>query len=159
MIGRPNHNVEVSYEYSRLADDDERVGLMLKNAGEYRHSIYFLIQAMEKYVRAKTFSIVDAKNPYFRQRERNHSVEEALAFLVEVIHGSPVVRDQINKQLRDYVLGDIRFGHLHNNLRYPFYSERHNSYSCLDVGKSDSELIAQKLQALKSFLAGIDRFK
>ncbi|MFM7885932.1 MAG: hypothetical protein ACKPCM_04410 [Pseudanabaena sp.] len=65
MIGQINHNVNVSSEYNRLAREDERIGLILKNKGEYRHSIYFFIQAMEKYVRAKTFSIVDAKNPYF----------------------------------------------------------------------------------------------
>lgn len=159
MIGKPNHNVEVSYEYSRLAREDERVGLMLKDSGEHRHSIYFLIQAMEKYVRAEIFTIVDARNPYFRERERNHSVEAALEFLVEVINGSPIVRDQIKKQLGDYVLGDIRFTHLHNNLRYPFYSERHNSYSSYEFTRDDNEIVVQRLNALKSFLAGMDKFK
>lgn len=79
MICKPNHNIDASSEYNRLAREDERVGLILKDRGEYRHSIYFLIQAMEKYVRAKT--------------------------------------------------------------------------------KSDNEVIAQKLNALKAFLAGIDKFK
>lgn len=114
---------------------------------------------MEKYVRAKTFSIVDARKSYFRERERNHSVEAALDFLVEVINGNAFIREQIKKQLHDYVLGDIRFNLLHNNLRYPFYSERYNSYSSLEVTKSDNEVIAQKLNALKAFLAGIDKFK
>ena len=159
MIGKLNHNVEAAFEYKRLAQGDERVGLTLKNSGEHRHSIYFLIQAMEKYVRAKTFSIVDARNPYFRERERSHSVESALEFLVEVINGNPLVRDQIKKQLRDYVLGDIRFNLLHNNLRYPFYSERFDSYSSLQVTERDNEIIVQKLDSLKSFLAEIDRFK
>ncbi len=159
MLGKLNHNVDASYEYNRLAREDERVGLMLKDKGEHRHSIYFLIQAMEKYVRAKIFSIVDARNPYFRERERNHSVEAALEFLVEVINGNPNIKDQIKKQIREYVLGDVRFNLLHNNLRYPFYSERYNSYSSLDVTKNDSEIVAQRLNALKSFLAGVDRFK
>ena len=159
MIGKLNHNIDASSEYNRLAREDERVGLILKDRGEYRHSIYFLIQAMEKYVRAKTFSIVDARKSYFRERERNHSVEAALDFLVEVINGNAFIREQIKKQLHDYVLGDIRFNLLHNNLRYPFYSERYNSYSSLEVTKSDNEVIAQKLNALKAFLAGIDKFK
>ena len=159
MLGKLNHNVSVSYEYDKLAQEDERVGLLLRDAGKYRHSIYFLIHAMEKYVRAKTFSIVDARNSYFRERERNHSVEAALEFLIEVINGNPLIRDQIKKQLREHVLGDIRFNLLHNNLRYPFYSERYNSYSCLEVTRTDNELIIQKLNALKGFLAGIDRFK
>lgn len=159
MIGRLKHGVDVSYQYGRLAREDERVGLMLKERGEHRHSIYFLVQAMEKYVRSKIFSIVDATNPYFRERERNHSVEAALEFLVEVINGNNLVRDQIKKQLREYVLGDIKFNLLHNNLRYPFYSSHYNSFSHLEVNKSDNELIIQKLNALKSFLEGVDRFK
>ena len=158
-IGRLTHNVEAAFEYRRLAAEDERVGLALRQAGEYRHSIYFLVQAMEKYVRAKTFSIVDARNAYFRERERSHSVEAALEFLVEVINGNETVRDQIKKQLRDYVLGNIRFNLLHNDLRYPFYSERFNSYSTLHVNERDNEVVVQKLNSLKTFLEGIDRFK
>ena len=158
MIGKIKHNVDASFEYNRLAREDENVGLMLKDNGEYRHSIYFLIQAMEKYVRAKIFSIVDAKKSYFRERERNHSVEAALEFLVEVISGNPLVKEQIKKQLHAYVIGDIKFNILHNNLRYPFYSERYKSYSSLEVSKIDNEVIAQKLNALKAFLAEIDRF-
>ena len=159
MIGKVTHNVDASYEYAKLAKDDERVGLMLMERGEHRHSIYFLIQAMEKYTRAKIFSVVDARNQYFRQRERSHSLEDALTFLVEVINGNELVREQIRKQLREYVIGDIRFNHLHNNLRYPFYSDRFNSYSVIQINRSDNELIAKKLIALKSFIAGIDKFK
>lgn len=159
MLGKLNHNVDVSYEYGRLAREDERVGLMLMEKGEHRHSIYFLIQAMEKYVRAKTFSIVDARNPYFRKREQHHSLAAALEFLVEVINGNQLVREQIKQQLHDHVTGDIDFRHLHNNLRYPFYSERYNSYSSLEVAKRDNELIARKLPSLKEFIAGVDKFK
>ncbi len=159
MIGKISHNVEAAVEYGRLAREDESAGISLKERGAHRHSIYFLIQAMEKYVRAKTFSIVDARNPYFRERERTHSVEAALDFLIEVINGNQIVRDQIKKQLRDHVLGDIRFNLLHNNLRYPFYSERFNSYSSLEFSERDSDLILQKLNSLKIFLEGIDRFK
>lgn len=114
---------------------------------------------MEKYVRAKTFTFVDAKNAYFRKRERNHSIEDALEFLVEVISGNPVIREQIKKQLHEYVIGEIKFNWLHNNLRYPFYSERYNSYSSFEVTSSDNDVVAQKLKALKAFLSEIDRFR
>lgn len=159
MIGKLDRDVDVSYEYGRLAADDERVGIMLKNAGEYRHSIYFLIQAMEKYIRAKIFSLVNAQLQYYRDQERHHSVEDAAAFLLKVVHTNDEMRNRISKQLHDFVLGDIRFNHLHNDLRYPYYSERHKSFICLNVGKSDCDLIVEKLNALKSFLAGIDRIR
>jgi hypothetical protein len=68
MIGKLHHDRDASHEYGRLAREDERVGLMFKDRGEYRHSIYFLIQAMEKYVRAKTFSLVDARNEFYREK-------------------------------------------------------------------------------------------
>lgn len=158
MIGKVTHNVDVSYEYTRLAKEDERVGLLLKEKGEYRHSMYFLIQAMEKYVRAKTFSIVNPLIPYFREKERNHSLEAAIQSLLEVINSNKLVQDQIRTQMQRFVLGDIDFRHLHNNLRYPYYSGR-NNYSSVQFEKRDNEIIAQKLEALKSFIAGIDRFK
>ncbi len=157
MIGKPNHNIDVSYEYYRLAKEDERVGLVLLEQGEYRHSMYFLVQAMEKYVRAKTFSIVNPLIPYFRERSRNHSVEDAVDFLVEVVTGDKLKREQMKKQIKDYVLGGIRYNHLHNNLRYPYYSERYSSYSCIQVSKSDNEIIAQKLHDLKKFISDMDK--
>ncbi|BAY68060.1 hypothetical protein ACN23B_12250 [Anabaena sp. FACHB-709] len=159
MIGKLNHNVNVSQEYEKLAREDEKVGLLLQEQGEHRHSIYFLIQAMEKYVRAKIFTFVDAKNPYFRKRERTHSIEDALDFLIEVISGNTVIREQVKNQLREYVVGEIKFNWLHNNLRYPFYSERYNSYSSFEITSHDNDVIAQKLKALKAFLADIDRFR
>ena len=131
MIGTIDRDVDVSYEYGRLAAADERVGNMLKNAGEYRHSIYFFIQAMEKYIRAKTFSIVNANLKYYRDQERHHSVEDAAAFLINVISPDDGIRNQIKKQLHYFVLGDVRFNHLHNDLRYPHYSERHQSFRVL----------------------------
>lgn len=158
-IGRFNHDVDASAEYFRLAQEDERISLLLRDAGCHRASIYFVLQAMEKYVRSKVFSIVDPRNEYFRNRHRNHSVEEAVEFLVEVVSGDSVIRDQVKKQLYEHVLGDIRYNRLHNDLRYPVYFERSNSYSCLELGLQDNDQAVMKLKTLKSFIADIDRFR
>lgn len=149
--------MELSAEYARLAHEDEQASKLLHDSGNYRHAMYFAIQAMEKYVRAKVFSLVDGKNYDVRYRHRNHSIEGALDSLVEVVNHDPIVREQVTKQLQQYVIGETRFNHLHNNLRYPAYFEKYQIYSSLDVTRRDSIELLQKLDTLKRFLAELDR--
>jgi HEPN domain-containing protein len=158
-IGRFRRNIEVASEFLQLAQGDEQVGLLLNESGKHRHAMYFLLQAMEKYVRAKIFTLVDGKNAYFRNRHRDHSIEEALEFFVEIVSLNDDVRKQVREQLDRYVLAGVNFGVLHNDLRYPFYSERFNSYSCLEVTKQDAESLIQRLNFLKRFLQDVDRFR
>jgi len=158
QIGRFNRNVpNIASEYQRLAQEDEEVGLLLVKSQKYRHAIYFFIQSMEKYIRYRIFLLVNAENNYFREKTRTHNVDELLDFLVEITSSDPVIRDQIKKQLDDYVLGGVRFGDLHNNLRYPFFSNHHQAYSMLGVGQADASLVHDKLQKLKLFLRDIDK--
>ena len=114
---------------------------------------------MEKYLRAKIFTYVNPKNEVFREMNRNHSVEEAANLFIEIVSPQTRIKEQVREQLNQYVLEDIRFNHLHNNLRYPFYSERYDSFSCLDVTQKDAELFIQKLNFLKNFLKDIDLIK
>ena len=158
-LGRFRHNVEVSLEYARFAREDEQTGLLLRNAGKYRQSMYFTLQAMEKYVRAKVFSMLDAKNPYFRQEHRDHALKEAVEALIKVFSGDERLRNQVIQQINDYVLGDTKYEYLHNDLRYPKYSPKFNSYSCLDVTETDCELLLNKLDSLKKYLDGLDRLR
>ena len=155
-VGRLRHNIDVSSEYFSLAAEDEKAALVLKDAGIYRQSSYLIVQAMEKYLRGKIFSYVNPRNQAFRDMNRNHSVEEAAKLFIEIISPETRVKEQVQEQLNRYVLEDIRFNTLHNNLRYPFYSERYNSFSCLDVTEEDVELLIQKLSFLKNFLRDID---
>jgi HEPN domain-containing protein len=155
-IGKPRHNIDVSSEYFSLASEDEKAALILKDAGKYRQAIYFTVQAMEKYIRAKIFSYINPKNDTFREMNRNHSVDEAVALFIDIVSPEIRVKEQVREQLERYVVGDIKFNHLHNNLRYPFYSEKYNSFSCLDVTSADAELFIQKLNFLKKFLKDID---
>ena len=58
-IGRLEHRLsDVAAEYLALAQEDEKVGQLLISQGQYRHAIYFLVQAMEKYVRCTIFGLV-----------------------------------------------------------------------------------------------------
>lgn len=158
-IGRFRRNVVVATEFLQLAQEDEEIGRLLNDRGKYRHAMYFLLQAMEKYVRAKIFTIVDGKNAYFRNKHRDHSIEEAIDFFVEIVSLNEDIRRQVREQLDRYVLAGVNFGLLHNDLRYPFYSERFNSYSCLEVTKQDAESLMQRLHFLKRFLQDVDRVR
>ncbi len=160
FIGRLDYDViNVADEYQRLAMADEEVGRFLLANQKYRHAVYCFVQAMEKHVRFKIFTLVNADLEYFRNRTRTHNVDDLLSFLVEIVSANPLVQEQIRNQLDRFVLEGVRFGKLHNDLRYPVYLERSQSYARLQVEKNDAELALQKLEKLKVFLLDIDRLK
>jgi len=158
-LGTVRRGVDVTHEYLRLAREDERAGLLLQEAGHCRHAIYFLLQAMEKYVRARIFQRVDPQNEYFRNQHRNHSVDDAVDFFVQVVSADSHVREQIKRQLEQYVYRGIRFNWLHNDLRYPSYSQRDASYACLDLSSDDVKAFVERLNFLKKVLADTDRIR
>ena len=66
---------------------------------------------------------------------------------------------RLRGQLDHAVLAGVQFGRLHNDIRYPKFSERHNAYSVLEVGAEDAAAVHERLDAFKMFLADIDRFR
>ena len=156
-IGKPIHKINVSEEYWRLAAEDEETAIFLNRNDKHRHAMYFLIQAMEKYVRSKIFTLVNPNIEYFRNKNKNHSLENALKFLFEILSDDEMVKSQIKEQLYHNVLGNIQFFQLHNNLRYPWYLEKFNSYSVLEITKTDFNEVFDKLESLKAFLKDIHK--
>lgn len=156
-IGIIRHNIDVSNEYEVLAKQDEEVALLLKKHHQYRHSIYFYIQAMEKYIRAKIFTLVNPNLDYFRTINQNHSLHSAIEFLIEIISTDKNTRDHIKEQLYYHVFENINFHQLHNNLRYPFYGEKYNAYSILEFNEKDCIIIESKLNSLKKYLQDLRR--
>lgn len=156
QIGQFRRRVDVSVEYARLAREDEQAANLLAGAGHYREAVYFILQAMEKHLRAKIFTLVNPRNEYFRQANRNHSVEEAARFLVEVVGGDGHVRAQIQDQLDRCLFAGQNFNLLHNDLRYPAYFDKTVSYSCLDISDRDALVMSNRLAWLKEFLRGLD---
>jgi len=104
---------------------------------------------MEKYIRSKIFTLVNPNLEYFRKKNQDHSIDNAVEFLVEIISSDKNIQEQIMNQLNEYIFQDIKFQQLHNNLRYPFYSSRYNSYSCIDFYQKDCEAIEKNLMILK----------
>lgn len=156
-IGKVHHNINVANEYKSLAEKDEHVAIFLKSNKEYRHSIYFFVQAMEKYIRSKIFTLVNPNLDYFRKKNQNHSLSNAIEFLIEIISADSTVQNQIKRQLNEYVFENINFQKLHNNLRYPFYNTKFNSYSSVEFTLNDCEIIQKKLNDLKTYLEQLNR--
>jgi len=159
-IGKLRHNLtDMATEYRHLAIEDENVGEILLKQGKFKHAVYFLVQAMEKHVRYKIFSLVNPTAEYFRERTRTHNLDELLNFLIEIVSSNAMVQDQVRNQLNKFVLGGIRFGKLHNDLRYPIFFTRRETYSLLEVSQTDAKIVLEKLQQLKTFLEEIDRLQ
>lgn len=157
-IGTFRHQVDVASEFTKLSKEDEAAAAALAQSNYFRQACYFLIQAMEKSIRAKIFTLVNPNLEYFRNRNRSHSLDAAVEFLVEIISTEKVVQEQVYKQLSTYVLGNTKYNHLHNNLRYPTYFDRFDAYSTLDIDYKDYETLKKRLQSLRLFLVDLHRF-
>jgi len=156
-IGSFRKKVNASQEYFSLARSDEIVAEKLSQIECYRQACYFIIQAMEKYIRAKAFGIVNPKLGFFREENRSHSLDYTVEFIVKVISPDPVIQQQVLKKLSEYVLGDPKYNHLHDNIRYSFYFLNLDSYSMFDFSKDDYQGLFYRLSPLKDFLNDIDK--
>ena len=145
-------------KYFTLAEEDENVGLLLINKGNYRHGIYFLLQSMEKYLRANIYMIINPCDKRVVNQNRNHSIDEAVELLLNILSGDDLVKQQIKKQL-EIVLGDTKYHYLHNNLRYPSFSQKEKLYFILDVNEIDAKKIMKTLELLKDFLKDFHKIK
>lgn len=157
-IGKFRHEINVSSEFDQLSRDDEAAADSLAERGQLRQACYFIIQAMEKAIRAKIFTLVNPNIEYFRGRNRTHSLESAVEFLIEIISTDKIIQEQVSLQLNSHVLGNTKYGHLHNNLRYPVYFKRRDSYSTLDVEADDFKKLRSRLQLLRKFLNDLHKF-
>jgi hypothetical protein len=157
-IGTVRKKVDCASEFLRLAKEDEAAALLLERSKQYRHAAYFIIQSMEKFVRFEIFKRMNPNNKDTNRMNRSHSVEDAIDILVDIVsRGDTNKREHIATQLRQYVLGDTAYTQLHNNLRYPFFSERQNSYSVVDIGEDDCKTLFRRLNTLKNYLADLVR--
>lgn len=157
-IGKFRHKINVSSEFLKLSKGDEVSANILAEKGQLPQACYLLIQAMEKAIRAKIFSLVNPNIEYFRERNRTHSLESAVEFLIEIISTDSIVREQVSKQLNIHVLGNTKYGLLHNNLRYPAYFKKYDSYSIIEVEKVDFEILNNRLMLLRKFLDDLHKF-
>lgn len=157
LLGTTKKVINLEDEYVLLAKEDEKVAQLLKYSKQYRHSIYFYIQAMEKLIRAKIFSKVNPDNEYFRDSNRHHSIESSGDFLLQIYCVDSTIKNQIKKMFDDAIFSDIHFNKLHNNLRYPFYNNKNKYHLMCQYTDEDCTFIENKLKNLKSFLNDLDK--
>ena len=151
-IGKLKHNIIISDNYQQIANADEKAAIILAKSELFEQACYCILQAMEKTIRAKIFTLVDAKNPYFREKNKSHCVENAANFLLDILSSDEIVKKQIKQQMTDLVLKDTKYSFLHNCLRYPNYSEKYNNFSKLTADQSDFDELYNRLAMLKKFL-------
>ena len=139
-------------EYQHLADEDEAVGLLLLAQNRHRHAAYLFIQAMEKVVCA---CILQLRNDQeMRERLKHHRLDDIVETLIGCLesHEFPLdLRDALKKQLDGLVIRGLKFGELHNNLRYPRFQGRQGRFEVLELGLTDADSLLSRLEALKKF--------
>ena len=158
-IGKFRHEIDVILELEKLSQEDELSASILAQNGHHRQACYLLTQAMEKAIRAKIFTFVNPNNEYFRNQNRTHSLEKVVNFLIELVSTDKTIKSQVLNQINKYVIGVTHYSYLHNNLRYPTYFEKYDSYSLLEISRSDFDLLQERLKALKAFLKDLHKFR
>jgi hypothetical protein len=122
---------------------------------------------MEKLTRFAIFSevspqVLDKNGTTYRERTLTHNLDELLTVLLEVYKetiNDSRVSEQIEKQLSEHVLQGVRFGVLHNDVRYPRYMDRKRTCLLLELTEKDSAKLAETLARLKLFVEGFQQLK
>jgi HEPN domain-containing protein len=151
-IGKLRHHGDVSSEYIRLAQEDEQAAALLTTAGKYRHAVYCVLQAMEKYIRSKVPRTEDHRDGYLADKHTSHSIQEAMKLFLKNASADPQLWRRATEELRTGLIATNKLDLLQNSLGYLFYSERTHSYWSWDVEKVDVDLLMHQLHLLKTFL-------
>ena len=112
-IGKIKHNINLADEYDNIAKSDELSADILARAHKFEQSCYFLLQAMQKAVRAKIFTKINPKHSVFRDMNKSHLIEEAIKLFVDIISANDeTTKTQINNQLEIYIIKDLSLIHI-----------------------------------------------
>src|SRR3712207_3494375 len=157
-IGTKNNlktSIEVAESYSKLAYSNKKAGNLLFENKLYNEASYNYIQCIEKMIKEEICKKVNSTNPYFSEKLRQigHSLDDSISFLIEILSGNNIVmREQIKIQLISGVLKNIRFGSVHNDLRYPKFNKKTEKYSIVQATKNDCEILKKIINSLEDYL-------
>ncbi|MBR1420280.1 MAG: hypothetical protein IJ575_04405 [Selenomonadaceae bacterium] len=158
-----NSRIEVSENYFQIAQNDERTASILESQKLYNQAAYFLIQAMEKYVKSHIATKINVLNKYFADeigKTMGHSLNRSLELLLKVYSGNnKTLFEQMNQQLQVHVIKNLNFRFLNNSLRYSMYDERYNNYSVLLLNQYDCAELRKILESLKNYLNDLSRLR
>ena len=114
---------------------------------------------MEKYIKSKIFTLVNPNLEYYINKNKHHSLDDSIEFLIEVISPDENIRNQVKLYFNKYVFKDLSFRNLHNNLRYPFYDRSRGYYNIIKFDIEDCKYIEEMLENLKKYLKDLNRIK
>lgn len=149
-------SIEIAEQFEKIAVKDEKSADILYVNALYNQSAYFYIQAMEKYIKSYISRKIDITNQFYADkfREMGHSLDKSVEFFIEIMTGnSPVLRSQMEYQIKEVILKNVRFSQLHNNLRYPFYLKTNAEYGVDEMGRVDCEELRSMCRNLKKYLS------
>lgn len=167
FIGRQRRIGNFAEAFRSVSAEDEKAADTLRRDGCHRQAVYFFMQAMEKLTRFAIFtevspSSLDKDGTTYRERTLTHNLDDLLTVLLEVYQetiNDPRVSEQISSQLSTHVLQGVRFGVLHNDVRYPRYLARKQSCLLLELSEKDSAKVSQMLARLKQFVEGFQQLE
>ena len=157
---RLNSSIQTADCYHNIALSNEHSADILLKSNIYNEASYMYIQAMEKFVKEQICRRVDVTNQYFAKRIRDtgHQLDKSIEFLVEICSGNNVaLKEQLKTQLIHNVMGDMRFSAIHNNLRYPQYSEKFKNYTMIEFSQKDCIHLRDMTNKLIKFMNDLYR--
>lgn len=162
-LGRKNYidvGTDMGDEYYSLAQNDEKAAALLESKHLFNQACYFYIQSMEKYIKAAICRKIDITNPYYASKIRNlgHSVDKAVDLYLEIITAGKdeVLAEMLRNQLKIGVLKNIKFGGVHNSVRYPTYLEKNKKYFVTKMNCSDCAILGNILNVLKNYIQDLE---
>lgn len=152
-----NNGIDMSHEYLRISQEDEKAARLLYQQNLYNQAVYFYIQSMEKYIKGAICRKIDVTNDYYANKLRmlGHSLDDAIDFFIEIVSGNnEILKMQITEQLKNGVLRGIRFSTIYNAVRYPFYKS--NNYKLTEMSKNDCEQMKEIYDLLKKYINSVN---
>lgn len=132
------NGLDMADEFLKLSKEDEHAGIVLYEQGLYNQSAYFYIQAMEKYIKGVICKRVDINNDFYSSkfREIGHSLDSSIEFFILILTGNnELLKNHLEKQIKENIFCNIKFSGLYNAIRYPFY--KNNIYRITKLSKED----------------------
>lgn len=154
-------NYDIAEEYKKIYKEDKSVATLLAKEEKYNQALYFLIQATEKYIKYAICCKVNVTQVYFAEhlRSMGHSFDKSIDFLIDCFSGNDSnLKEVISKQFKVDILDNIRFSGLHNDIRYPSYIKKTNSYRTVTISKQDYYNIDEKFNVLIAAIEDLNKF-
>lgn len=146
---------DIASEYLLMAKTDEHAADLLWKNQLYNQSVYFYIQAMEKYLKHYICKKINVLNTYFAEELRlvGHSLDDAADLYINIMSGNnEALQCQLMTQIKNNIFSNIKFSIVYNAARYPYYNRHTSSYRITKMEDKDCQMLHKMCQSLKDYL-------